>query len=48
MIEPSYGIDRIILSVMSQGNYNQIPVLSGHGDIYGMLYDVELLKVFND
>ncbi len=36
------------VKLMSQGNYNQIPVLSGHGDIYGMLYDVELLKVFND
>ncbi len=36
------------VNLMAQGNYNQLPILSGHGEISGMLYDVELLKVFND
>ena len=36
------------VKLMSQKNYNQLPILSGHGEIYGMIYDIEILKVFND
>jgi len=36
------------VKLMSQKNYNQLPVLSGHGEIAGMLYDIEILKIFND
>ncbi len=36
------------VNLMAHGNYNQLPILTGHGEISGMLYDVELLKVFND
>jgi len=36
------------VKLMLQRNYNQLPVLSGHGEISGMLYDIEILKVFND
>ncbi len=36
------------VKLMLQRNYNQLPVLSGHGEIAGMLYDIEILKVFND
>ncbi len=36
------------VKLMAKGNYNQLPILSGHGDIYGMLYDIEILKIFSD
>ncbi len=36
------------VKLMEQKNYNQLPVLTGHGDIYGMLYDIEIMKIFND
>jgi CBS domain-containing protein len=34
--------------LMAQKNYNQLPVLTGHGDIFGMLYDIEMMKIFKD
>ncbi|MEM0139077.1 MAG: CBS domain-containing protein [Ferroplasma sp.] len=36
------------VGLMQQKNYNQLPVLTGHGEIYGMLYDIEIMKIFND
>jgi CBS domain-containing protein len=36
------------VKLMAQKNYNQLPVLTGHGDIYGMLYDIEIMKIFKD
>ena len=36
------------VKLMSQKNYNQLPVLTGHGDLYGMLYDIEIMKIFKD
>ncbi|WP_337860202.1 CBS domain-containing protein [Ferroplasma sp.] len=36
------------VNFMAEKNYNQLPVLTGHGDIYGMLYDIEIMKIFND
>lgn len=36
------------VKLMSTENYNQLPVLTGHGEIYGMLYDIEIMKIFKD
>ncbi|EQB73189.1 MAG: CBS domain-containing protein [Candidatus Thermoplasmatota archaeon] len=36
------------VKLMAQKNYNQLPVLTGHGDIYGMLYDIEIMKILKD
>ncbi len=36
------------VKLMAQKNYNQLPVLTGHGDVYGMLYDIEIMKIFKD
>ncbi len=34
------------VKLMMQKNYNQLPVLDGHGNLAGMLYDIEILSVF--
>ncbi len=34
------------VEVMLKGNYNQIPVLNGSGKLQSMLYDIDILSVF--
>lgn len=34
------------ISVMLKGNYNQVPVLEGNGNLEGMLYDIDILGAF--
>jgi predicted transcriptional regulator len=41
-------VDKISSAVakMEKGNYNQLPVVDHQGKLVGMLYDIQIMQIF--